>query len=162
MSVNKYQPHVYVIPEDRANEQIANGFLLHDQVTKQIQVLPCADGWPGVIEKFRIEYIPHLTTYKHGYVIALIDCDNKYESRMDRFNEAVPDELKNRAFMIGAKETPEALRKTLGQRWEDIGLSLAEDCYKGTSAVWGHDHLKHNEAHRLRLVDSVRSIVFAT
>ena len=28
MSVNKYQPHVLVLPEDDANRQLANGFLL--------------------------------------------------------------------------------------------------------------------------------------
>lgn len=29
MSVNKYSPHVLVLPEDKANSEIANGFLLH-------------------------------------------------------------------------------------------------------------------------------------
>jgi hypothetical protein len=28
MSVNKYHPHVLVLPEDDANRQLANGFLL--------------------------------------------------------------------------------------------------------------------------------------
>lgn len=28
MSVNKYKPHVLVLPEDDANRQLANGFLL--------------------------------------------------------------------------------------------------------------------------------------
>ena len=47
MSVNKYLPHVLSIPEVHADEQIANGFAKHDQVTlKQIQVMPYADGWP--------------------------------------------------------------------------------------------------------------------
>jgi hypothetical protein len=29
VSVNKYQPHFLVLPEDRANSQVANGFLLN-------------------------------------------------------------------------------------------------------------------------------------
>jgi hypothetical protein len=29
MAVNRYKPHIYVVPEDDANRQIANGFLLH-------------------------------------------------------------------------------------------------------------------------------------
>ena len=30
--MNKFQPHVFVIPEDRKDEQIANGFVVHEQV----------------------------------------------------------------------------------------------------------------------------------
>lgn len=32
MSVNKYKPHVFVIPEDDADRQIADGFVLHPGV----------------------------------------------------------------------------------------------------------------------------------
>lgn len=162
MSVNRYLPHVYVIPEDRADEELANGFVLHDQVqVRQIQVLPCADGWPGVLEKFRTEYISHLRNHKDGYVILLIDFDAEYENRRDRFDKAVPDDLKNRVFVVGSRETPELLRQELGKSFEEIGLSLAEDCYKGTATLWGHDQLKHNEPDRLRLVQTVKSILFA-
>jgi hypothetical protein len=161
MSVNKYQAHVFVIPEDRADEQIANGFVLHDQVnTRRIQVLPCANGWSSVLEKFQTEYIPHLRSYQHGYVVLLIDFDNKYTSRRAEFDKVVPDDLKNRTFVVGAKQTPELLRQALGKNWEDIGLSLADDCYSGLVVVWGHDHLKHNEPDRLRLIQCVRSFLF--
>ena len=161
MSVNKFRPHVYIIPEDHANEQIANGFVLHDQVMERhIQVLPCASGWPSVLEKFETEYISHLRNYNDGYVILLIDFDDNYQSQRERFDKAVPDDLKNRVFVIGAKETPELLKHELSGSLEDIGLSLADDCYKGTAYAWGHDHLKHNEPDRLRLIESVKSILF--
>jgi hypothetical protein len=40
MSVNKYQPHILVLPEDDANRQLANGFVLDQSVaTRNIQVL---------------------------------------------------------------------------------------------------------------------------
>jgi hypothetical protein len=46
MSVNKYEDHVLVLPEDDANRQIANGFILNSNVKERaIQVLPIADGW---------------------------------------------------------------------------------------------------------------------
>jgi hypothetical protein len=45
MSVNRYQPHVLVLPEDDANRQMANGFLLDQYLsTRKIQVLEEVDG----------------------------------------------------------------------------------------------------------------------
>ncbi|MDB5347588.1 MAG: hypothetical protein JWP89_5965 [Schlesneria sp.] len=161
MSVNKFLPHVYVIPEDRADEQLANGFVLHDQVNvRQIQVLPCVDGWPGVLDKFRTEYVTYLRNNKDGYVVLLIDFDSDYVNRRDRFDKEIPADLKNRVFVIGAKDTPEILRQELGKNFEEIGLSLAEDCYKGGVTLWGHEHLQHNEPDRVGLIRTVKSILF--
>ena len=53
MSVNKYQPHVLVLPEDDANRQLANGFLLDQYLsTRKIQVLEEVGGWIQVLERF--------------------------------------------------------------------------------------------------------------
>ena len=95
-----------------------------------------------MLAKFETEYVSYLRSYKDGHVILLIDFDAKYESQRGRFDNAVPDDLKERVFVVGTKETPELLRQQLGGSWEDIGLSLADDCFKGTDAVWSHDHLK--------------------
>ena len=70
------------------------------------------------------------------------------------------DELKSRVFVIGPKETPEILRRALGKKWEEIGESLADECFGGTVDIWGHEQLQHNEPDRLRLIQSVRSILF--
>src|SRR5262249_3403470 len=146
MSVNKFLPHVYVVPEDHADEQIANGFLMHDQVDqRQIQVLPCADGWGDVLEKFQGEYVPYLRNHRKGYVILLIDFDSQYQGRREKFENAVPDDLKDRVFVVGAKETPESLRQALNERFENIGQSLAEECYQGNYDLWRHEQLNHNE-----------------
>jgi len=46
MSVNRHSPHVYVLPEDDANRQIANGFLLDPSIVDyRIRVLEEAGGW---------------------------------------------------------------------------------------------------------------------
>lgn len=162
MSVNKYKPHVLVVPEDRADEQIANGFMLHDKVdARRVQVVPCAGGWASVLEKFRTQYIAYLQSFPTGHVILLIDFDGDYTSRRQVFDNEVPSELKSRTFVIGAKFAPEDLRQAVGIGLEKIGLALADDCFQGTDAVWKHDHLEHNEPDRLRLVQSVRPIVFA-
>ncbi len=161
MSVNRYQPHVVIIPEDRADEQIANGFTKHDQVTlKQVQVMPYADGWPGVLNKFTTKYISYLRSYKDAYIVLLIDFDTKYESQRRRFDDAVPDNLKDRVFVVGVKEDPERLAQVMGKSLEEIGLDLADDCYKGTDVVWSHDHLKHNEPDLAKMIQSIKSILF--
>ena len=163
MSVNKYLPHVYVIPEDRAEEQIANGFVQHDQVkSPQIQILPCAGGWSNVLEKFVKEYVTHLRHYKNGYVILLVDFDLQYESRRKIFDDKVPDDLKNRVFVVGPRDEPELLKQEFSSSFEDIGESLAEDCFKGTVSVWGHDHLNQNQPDLQRLLESVKPILSPT
>lgn len=51
MSVNRHLPHVLVLPEDDANRQIANGFLLHHAIgNRKIQVLEEAGGWLHAVE----------------------------------------------------------------------------------------------------------------
>src|SRR3954447_13004574 len=108
--MNKYAPHVYVIPEDDADRQIADGFVLHHQVKHtRIQVVPPAGGWPVVLEIFRREYIRKLREYPHAHVIMLIDFDDVVETRKNQFKEAIPEDVKMRVFVIGSKETPEAL-----------------------------------------------------
>jgi hypothetical protein len=161
MSVNKYLPHVFVVPEDRANEEIAAGFVLHDQVkTRQIQILPCADGWPGALEQLRLEIIPYLHNHKHGYFVLAIDFDGDYHDRRQKFNAAVPPELRDRVFVIGARENPEQLKREVRLTYEEIGIALADDCFRETLETWAHDHLQHNEPDRERLAAAVRSIVF--
>lgn len=161
MSVNKYEPHVFVIPEDRANEQVANGFVLHDQVkTRRIQVLPCASGWRGVLEKFESEYITQLKRFPRGYVVLLVDFDGDYPRRRQLFGESVPPDLRDRAFVVGARENPERLRQELAMDFEAIGYAIADDCYKMTKVVWSHAQLAHNEPDRDRMEQSVRSILF--
>lgn len=160
MSVNKYLPHVIVVPEDRADEQIANGFLLHDQV-KNLGVERPAAGWSGVLEKFKIELIPYLDKYKEGRAILLIDFDNKYEDRRDHFEQAIPGILKDRVFVVGVKATPEEFKQSLKKDFETIGMELADNCFRNIDGLWTHDHLAHNNPDRVRLTHAVRPILFS-
>ncbi len=54
MGVNKNSPHVYVLPEDDANRQLANGFWqgLDWKRQRQMYVLPVAGGWREVLNLF--------------------------------------------------------------------------------------------------------------
>jgi len=67
MSVNRFHPHMLVIPEDDRDRQIASGFEQHDQLKdRQFQVMPPAGGWRAVLQKFISEYIAYLRTNLSG------------------------------------------------------------------------------------------------
>ncbi|HEX4229241.1 MAG TPA: hypothetical protein VHZ07_11265 [Bryobacteraceae bacterium] len=59
MSVNKFKPHVLILPEDDANRQLANGFLLalDPIVQRNVQVLPVAGGWIEVLHCFKSDHV---------------------------------------------------------------------------------------------------------
>ena len=110
--MNKYAPHVFVIPEDDADRQLADGFVFHHEVmNNRIKVMPPAGGWPNVLKTFQDEYIRWLMNYHHGRVVMLIDFDGNVDQRRTLFEQAIPDELKERVFVVGTKDKPEILKK---------------------------------------------------
>jgi hypothetical protein len=159
MAVNRYRPHVYVLPEDDANGQIANGFLLDPHVMlRNIQVLEEAGGWENALAKLNSDYACPMEQYPLGFMVLLID----FDGRGTRFVEArdrVPAALKDRAFIVGALTRPEELRAELGT-YETIGKALAKDCRENTDTTWGSALLRHNEPELRRLRRQVVPILF--
>jgi hypothetical protein len=159
--MNLYAPHIYVIPEDDCDRQLADGFIYHDQVkAARVKVMPPPGGWREVLKTFTNEYIHKLRNNQKGHILLLIDFDDHYDDRRKEFDDAIPDDLKERVFVVGAKLTPEQLKRELARNYEQIGLLLADDCFAGTAITWDHNHLKHNEPDRLRLVSIVKPILF--
>lgn len=161
MSVNKYKPHLYVIPEDDADRQIADGFVLNARVaSRQVQVVEPAGGWSEVLDTFKEEYLPLLEQNEKAHVMMLIDFDEKPDARRAKFEAEIPEAFRARVFVIGPRVTPETLRQSLGKGYEDIGRSLADDCDRDEVETWGHAQIQHNEQERLRLVGSVKPFLF--
>jgi hypothetical protein len=159
--MNRYAFHVYVIPEDDRDRQIADGFVLHDQVNDtRIRVMPPAGGWAKVLETFRVEYVAELRQYPSAHVIMLIDFDDRIDTRKADFEHEIPAEFKTRVFVVGPKDNPETLKKALKINFEEIGKFLAHDCYTGTAKYWDHEQLEHNDAERQRLVQTVKPFLF--
>jgi hypothetical protein len=157
MNMNKYRGHVYVIPEDDADRQIADGFTLHHGVNdRRIQVMPVAGGWRNVLQTFETEYLATLRNTPLAHVVLLIDFDGHAPDRRLLFEETIPDDLRSRVFVIGPGHTPETLKIALNKSFEAIGRSLADDCYLGTAETWEHEQLSHNEHERQRLIQTVR------
>ena len=160
MSVNKYLPHVLVIPEDDANRQLALCFLDHEAVEARVVGLEKpAGGWAKVLELFEAVYLPMLNNSRNAHVIMLIDFDQQ-EDRRPRFDAKIPDDLRDRVFVIGSQDTPESLRSALSMTWEKIGAELAQDCFNNEFKLWAHPHLSHNAKELERLVEVVRPILF--
>jgi hypothetical protein len=159
MSVNRQVPHVLVLPEDDANRQIANGFLLDQSLaTRRIQVLEEAGGWQEVLVRFEQDHIFEMDRNSKRFMILLIDFDRRND-RLEKAQNVIPDRLRDRVFILGAWSEPEDLRQDLGS-YETVGLKLAKDCRDITDVTWAHDLLSHNAGELDRLRQHVRSFLF--
>ncbi|MBE9206821.1 hypothetical protein IQ244_09890 [Nostoc sp. LEGE 06077] len=161
MSLNRYKPHVFVLPEDDANRQIANGFLLHPNLNARvIQVLKAAGGWGDVVSKFAKDHVPEMRRYQEERLILLIDFDDQFEHRLPHVNSQIPDDLQERVFVLGVLSEPERLRSNMGKNFEEIGEALANNCADNTNELWEHELLKHNKIELERIISSVKPFLF--
>ena len=159
MSVNKYLPHILVLPEDDANRQLANGFQLDQTLAAQrIQILEEAGGWREVCDRFAQDHILGMDEYAGRFMVLLVDFDAR-ESRLEEIQMEIPERLRGRVFILGAWSEPEELRQDLGS-FEAIGLALARDCRDNTEMTWRHRLLSHNAGELERLRTHVRPILF--
>ena len=159
--VNKDHLHVIVLPEDRANLQLANGF--HKEVAytreRQMQVLPVAGGWMRVLERFKSDHVSKMVSNPNRFMVLLIDFDGK-PKRLGVAKAEIPTELTDRVFILGAWNHPEALKRELNQSFEEIGSRLAQDCRDDNYVTWGHQLFQHNASELDRLREQVRPILF--
>jgi len=161
MSINKEVPHVFVLPEDDANRQLANGFTNAISLDlRRIQVLPPAGGWKDVLERFEGQFIWGLEKYPDQHMIMLIDFDDDAD-RLDDVRAAIPSHLKPRVFVLGVSNEPERLRADLEISLEAIGLALGDECREDDiETTWNHRFLAHNHEELERLRESVRPFLF--
>lgn len=164
MSVSKYLPHILVLPEDKANSDTMNGFLLHPQLkARSIQVLPYVGGWKVVLDKFIKNFAPEMQQYPHRWFVLLIDFDGA-KDRLDYVKQEISmqlsSEVKDRVFVLGVLSNPEELRNDLGKSLESIGESLAANCSDNTDELWKHLLLNHNKTELERMISSVKPFLF--
>jgi len=162
MGVNKYKAHVWVVPEDDANRQLANGFLLHPALNDTcIEIRPASGGWLRVLQEFVSDHVSDLRKYPLRHLVLLIDFDEKVETRTERFRNEFPDDVSGRVYVLGTRDEPEPLRRALGQSLERIGEALAGSCADGNPELWNHELLNHNQAELDRLTENVKPILFS-
>ncbi len=161
MSVNVYQHHVMVLPEDDANRQIVNGFLLDPSLNERaIQVLPIVGGWAKVRDDFVAVQVAYLRKYPKRHLVLLMDFDGHFTERMLHFQRVIPGDVCGRVYLLGTQDEPEPLRKACGVSLEKIGVQLANACASSEQGLWGHAMLAHNKAEIGRLIENVKPFLF--
>lgn len=161
MSVNRFKDHVWVVPEDDANRQLANGFLLYPAVNGTcIDIRPASGGWPRVLDEFARVHITQLRSYPLRRLVLLIDFDDLVATRTVHFKNQFPDDVAGRVYLLGARSEPEPLRAAAGCSLEKIGTDLAKVCADNDMGLWSHELLMHNQVELARLTVDVRHFLF--
>ncbi|WP_414548754.1 hypothetical protein [Anabaena sp. CCY 0017] len=160
MSINKNKPHLFILPEDDANRQIANGFIQDLNVNaRAIQILPIANGWKKVVDKFMNDHVRKMRQYPQSMMVLLLDFD-ECEDRLIYVESHIPEDIKNRVFVLGVQSNPESLKRDIQKSFETIGESLATDCSENKNELWGHPLLIHNKTELERMIVSVKPFLF--
>ena len=160
MSVNNYRDHLFILPEDDANRQLANGFILNQDINlRSIQILPPAGGWSKVLNKFTEIHAHEMKKYGCRMMLLLVDFDQDKE-RLIHIKSKIPQELADRVFVLGVWSEPEKLRTKTRKTFEKIGYSLAEECPASKNELWADDLLRHNEDELDRIIASAGSFLF--
>jgi hypothetical protein len=160
MSVNKYRPHILVLPEDEATRQMANGFYQNIPDQRYTQILPVAGGCDHVVDCFKSDYMSSMEAYENRHFVLVIDFD-KRPNRLQHIKTQIDQRIMSRVFILGAFLEAEDLRRSVGENLETIGLLLAQDCQNQTMNTWKtplFDHLQ-DEIERARL--TLRPLIFS-
>ncbi len=164
--VNRDRPHVFILPEDAANSDVANGFVRSVDFGRAVQILPPSRGWSKALDAVRNEHVPDLRRFPDRHLVVLVDFDRSTDRRQE-FDAVVPRELADRLFVVGAWTEVEGLRRSLREggplkpnTLEGIGVLLAEDCRSGQDGTWGDELLLHNASDVARMRHALRPILF--
>jgi hypothetical protein len=162
---NAYQPHVMIVPEDAACRDVANGFVLRVDRDRAVQVLPPMDGWANVRDAL-VRDAFRLARFPERRLVVIVDFDNDL-GRAEAVMGGCPDAIKDRVYIVGARDEVEDLRSSLVAQGrldpntlEGIGRLLAADCRHEAVVTWSHDMLGHNEAQYERMRTDLRALLF--
>lgn len=169
MSINLYKPHLLILPEDDADEDIALGIIGPSNINERVvSIDKPLGGWTDVVKKYLKYEVPKMRKYDKRIIVLLIDfdCDTKDKSPEKRFfqvSKEIPDDLKSRTFVLGTLDEPEELRKKLkfSLSLEKIGETLVEDCPDKRNPLWNDEMLRHNAQELDRLLEAVRPFLFS-
>jgi hypothetical protein len=108
--MNRYLPHVLILPEDDANHELANGVLLEANDRRQVQILRPAGGWTHVRDDFAAEHVAPMRRFANRAMVLLVDFDGAL-TRLQDIQAIVPQDLVDRVFILGSLTEPEDFRK---------------------------------------------------
>lgn len=165
MSINRYKWHLYVLPEDDATKELANGMLqAAEDWSYQVQIQHPCGGWKKTASN---EYLKEtvksyeMEKYSSCHLLLIIDFDGN-EDRLETIKNGIESDpllskFKERIFVIGSLREVENLRRGIindndnkfGSAIEEVGKKLYQDC-----SLWQREDLKNSsrEIYRLKAV----------
>lgn len=165
MAANKHRDHLIIMPEDGAYASMAKGFLIAlGKKGRQVRIDNEAGGWGKLLKLFFEDNVPEIRRLQHRYALLLFDADERKE-RPDYVRSRIPDDIKNRAFVLCCFHEAEILKRDLKiAHFEEIGRALAESCdrevYGDGGSPWQCPELRHNQDELARLAAAVRPFIF--
>ncbi len=161
MSINKYEKHLVIFLEDEPYRSILNGVKKSTNTNAHVIDIkePCG-GWKKVFDNLE-ENLNLVKNNKQCHILLLMDFDDKstnqlgsFQARRDKLNEIVPEQYRNRVFILGVnhKEVENLKRFLKKSNLEEIGKLLIKDCPDSNLSSWGNTHLECNlpEIERMR------------
>lgn len=158
MAVNRYRPHLLVLPEDDATRSLAVGFV--DATVGQMEVRRPARGWAHVREEFINSHVQELRRFKECHLVLLIDFDDDFTNRMSEFQKVIPIDIADRVYVLGALTEAETLKRDTEMKLGPLGQRLAKECEDGGFNLWACAQLQHNHPEVQRLNGTVKSFLF--
>lgn len=112
MSANNYKPHLKVLCEDKINQDMMRGFAMG--VFNASQHIDIIQDVAGGCHKAKILleniWVDKLLKYPTMFLLIIIDFD-KDISRITYMRENLPEELKDRVFILGCFDEPEKFKQ---------------------------------------------------
>ncbi|RUS94257.1 hypothetical protein [Trichormus variabilis] len=97
--------------------------------------------------------------YPQRMIVLLIDFDD-CEDRLSYIKSYIPEDIKNRVFVLGVQSNPESLKRDIQKSFEAIGEALATDCSENKNELWGHNLIIHNKPELERMIKFVKPFLF--
>lgn len=149
MSVNRYEPYLIVLCEDNAYKDIFLGFEISEH--PQISLKPVYQGFDDIL--FQLTNPNSMTSkelkrYNKSYVLALTDADldSQSESNIKKLKDSIPNEYKDRVFVMGSKYEAENIKRAIiGKgKWKGVSQELEKSCRDENCELWRDEMLNHN------------------
>lgn len=161
MSVNAYEPHLIIIPEDDATRQLAVGFTLITDFPRKIDIRQPEGGWTKVVQRCLEDYCPSMNSFPERRILLLVDFDGNPSARRDLLKSQLPEGLQERVYVIGVSSEAEDLKRRCNHKsFEVIGEDLARECSSQTHNLWKDELLSNNQAEIERFDRDVRPFLF--
>jgi hypothetical protein len=140
---------------------MVNGFSTLLEINeRQFYVYDLARGWERGKETLLKLSKGYMREYPSSYALLIVDFDRNAH-RGSEIKNQIPEEVRDRVFVVGVLNEPENLKNSTGMKFEQLGLQIAEGCKDSNIDFWERQELlAHNVDEIRRLSKAVRNLFF--